>query len=163
MGPMSSKKMKRFWLLKTEPSVFSIQDLGKAPEKTTFWDGVRNFQARNLIRDQMQIGDGVLFYHSSAEPPVVAGTAIVVRAATPDPSQFDKKGDHYDADSTREEPKWYGVHIKLDKIWKRPIPLDELKTIPELKDMVLLQRSRLSVQPVTFDEWHAITTLAAKK
>ena len=161
---MASKKMKRFWLLKSEPETFSIQDLGKLPQKTTFWDGVRNFQARNMLRDQVQIGDGVIFYHSSADPPVVAGTAIVVRAGSPDPSQFDKEDDHHDPKSTREEPLWYGVHIKLDKIFKRPLPLEELRAIPGLKDMVLLQKgSRLSVQPVTFDEWHIITALGAKK
>jgi predicted RNA-binding protein with PUA-like domain len=160
---MSSKKMKRFWLMKTEPSTFSIEDLKRSPEKTTFWDGIRNFQARNLIRDQMQIGDGVLFYHSSADPPVVAGTAIVVKAATPDPSQFDEESKKYDEKATRQEPIWYGVHIKLDKIFKRPLTLDELKPLPDLKKMVLLQKSRLSVQPVTFDEWHAIVSLAAKK
>jgi predicted RNA-binding protein with PUA-like domain len=150
----------RFWLVKSEPSTFSIDDLARAPGKTTFWDGVRNYQARNLLRDEMQVGDGVLFYHSSADPPAVAGTATVAQAGSPDPSQFDAKSDHHDPDSTRAEPRWYGVHIKLERKFARSIPLDELRQNPALSRMVLLQRSRLSVQPVTADEWRAILKMA---
>jgi predicted RNA-binding protein with PUA-like domain len=149
---------KRYWLMKSEPEVFSIQHLARAKNKTTFWDGVRNYQARNLLRE-MQVGDGVLFYHSSADPPGVAGTATVARAAAPDPSQFDAGDDHYDAGSTREAPRWFGVEVKLERIFARLIPLDELRALPALKQMVLLQRSRLSVQPVTPDEWKAIVAL----
>jgi predicted RNA-binding protein with PUA-like domain len=149
---------KRYWLMKSEPETFSIQHLAKARNQTTFWDGVRNYQARNLLRE-MQVGDGVLFYHSSADPPGVAGTATVARAAAPDPSQFDPKDDHYDAGSSKDAPRWFGVEVKLEKIFSRLIPLDELKTVAALEGMVLLQRSRLSVQPVTADEWRAITKL----
>jgi predicted RNA-binding protein with PUA-like domain len=137
--------------------VFSIQHLARAPGKTTFWDGIRNYQARNLLRDEIQVGDGVLFYHSSADPPAVAGTATVVRPASPDPTQFDPHDDHHDPDATREAPRWFGVHIKLERIFARPIPLEELRQIPALSKMVLLQRSRLSVQPVTAAEWRTIT------
>src|SRR5437868_2215925 len=147
---MAGKKTaagKRYWLVKSEPSVFSIDHLARAPGQTTFWDGVRNYQARNLLRDQMQVGDGVLFYHSSANPPAVAGTATVARAASPDPTQFDAASDHHDPASTAEAPRWYGVHIKLDRIFARALPLDELRQVPALAKMVLLQRSRLSVPP----------------
>jgi predicted RNA-binding protein with PUA-like domain len=150
---------RRYWLVKSEPETFSIQHLARAPGQTTFWDGVRNYQARNLLRDQMQVGDGVLFYHSSANPPAVAGTATVVRAGSPDPSQFDAASDHRDPASTPEAPRWYGVHIKLDHVFARPLPLDELREVPALAKMVLFQRSRLSVQPVTDKEWQAIVRL----
>jgi predicted RNA-binding protein with PUA-like domain len=153
---MATQKGPRYWLVKSEPSTFSIQDLARAPAKMTFWDGVRNYQARNLLRDEMQAGDGVLFYHSSADPPAVAGTATVARPGSPDPSQFDAASDHHDPDASPEAPRWYGVHIKLDRIFPRAIPLDELRQNPALGKMVLLQRSRLSVQPVTADEWRAI-------
>jgi predicted RNA-binding protein with PUA-like domain len=149
----------RYWLVKSEPSTFSIDDLARAPGKTTFWDGVRNYQARNLLRDEMQVGDGVLFYHSSADPPAVAGTATVVEAGAPDPSQFDAKSDHHDPDARKEDPRWYGVRIKLERKFARPIPLDELRQTAALARMVLLQRSRLSVQPVTADEWRTIVKM----
>jgi predicted RNA-binding protein with PUA-like domain len=109
----------------------------------------------------MQVGDGVLFYHSSADPPGVAGTATVARAAAPDPTQFDAKDDHFDPDSPKDAPRWFGVEVKLDSIFSRLVPLDELRTVPALKKMVLLQRSRLSVQPVTPEEWKAILDLGA--
>lgn len=152
---------KRHWLMKSEPETFSIQHLARAPKQTTFWDGVRNYQARNLLRE-MAVGDGVLFYHSSADPPGVAGLATVVATAKPDPSQFDAKSDHHDPASRPEEPRWYGVEVKLERIFDRLVPLDELKTVPSLKNMVLLQRSRLSVQPVTPEEFKAIVGLAAR-
>jgi predicted RNA-binding protein with PUA-like domain len=153
-----------YWLVKSEPDVFSIQHLARARGQTTFWDGVRNYQARNLLRDQMKAGDGVLFYHSSADPPAVAGTATVVGEARPDPTQFDRDdADHYDPSSTRDNPRWYGVDIKLDQVFARLVPLPELREVPALQDMVLLQRSRLSVQPVTAAEWATILKLGAKK
>jgi predicted RNA-binding protein with PUA-like domain len=153
-----------YWLVKSEPDVFSIQHLARARGQTTFWDGVRNYQARNLLRDQMKAGDGVLFYHSSADPPAVAGTATVVGEARPDPTQFDATdADHHDPGSTRENPRWYGVDIKLDKVFARLVPLPELREVAALENMVLLQRSRLSVQPVTAAEWATILKLGAKK
>jgi predicted RNA-binding protein with PUA-like domain len=153
---------KRFWLLKSEPDVFSIEDLARAPGKTTFWDGVRNYQARNLLRDEMQPGDGVLFYHSSADPPAAAGTASVVRAGSPDPSQFEPTSNHYDPDSAREAPRWFGVDIRWESTFARSVPLDELRRTPGLSKMVLLQKSRLSVQPVASDEWKIIVKLGGR-
>jgi predicted RNA-binding protein with PUA-like domain len=149
---------RRYWLVKSEPESFSIQHLARAPRQTTFWDGVRNYQARNLLRE-MQVGDGVLFYHSNADPPAVAGTATVVAAAAPDPTQFDPKSDKHDPGSTKDEPRWYGVEIKLDGVFPRPVPLDELRKVAALEQMVLLQRSRLSVQPVTAAEWKVIVKM----
>ena len=118
---------RRYWLMKSEPDVFSIQDLAKAPKRTTFWEGVRNYQARNLLRDEIQEGDGVLFYHSSAKPPAVAGTAQVVRAATPTPASGIRPRTTTTPGSTRDQPRWFGVHIALDRIFSRPLPLDELR------------------------------------
>jgi predicted RNA-binding protein with PUA-like domain len=149
----------RHWLMKSEPRVFSIHDLAKAPKQTAFWDGVRNYQARNYLKDQIQVGDGVLFYHSSAEPPGVAGIATVVRAGSPDPTQWNPIDHHYDAGSPKDAPRWYGVHIKLVRIFPRLLPLDELRQVPALKGMELFRRSRLSVQPVTATEFAAIERL----
>ncbi len=106
--------MPRYWLMKSEPNVFSIDDLGRAKNGTTRWDGVRNYQARNFLRDEIAVGDGVLFYHSSAEPPAVAGTARVVRAGYPDPTQFDARDGHHDPDSSKDDPRWYAVDIQFD-------------------------------------------------
>jgi len=152
-----------YWLMKSEPDEFSIDDLAKAPKKTTPWFGVRNYQARNFMRDRMRIGDGVLFYHSSAEPPAVAGTARVVRAGYPDPTQFDPRDAHFDRDSLRDDPCWYAVDIKFDSKFARVVTLPELRDTKPLADMVLLRRgSRLSVQPVTAAEWKQILKMGAK-
>jgi predicted RNA-binding protein with PUA-like domain len=149
---------KRYWLVKSEPDVFSYADLKKAPKKTTAWEGVRNYQARNLLRDEMKKGDGVLFYHSSTDPQVIAGTAVVVREGYPDPLQFDSKSDYYDADSDPENPRWFLVDIQADEEFKAPLTREELKTIKGLEAMILLKKgSRLSVQPVTEAEWKIIT------
>jgi predicted RNA-binding protein with PUA-like domain len=146
----------RYWLMKSEPSVFSIDDLARAPKQTTSWDGVRNYQARNLLREA-QPGDGVIFYHSSADPPAAVGTATIARAAYPDASQFDPKSDYFDADSKKNEPRWFVVDVKLDKKFARPVTLPELRANPALEGMVLLRKgSRLSVQPVTPAEWKAV-------
>jgi predicted RNA-binding protein with PUA-like domain len=146
----------RYWLMKSEPSVFSIDDLARAPKQTTSWDGVRNYQARNLLREA-QPGDGVLFYHSSADPPAAVGTATIARAAYPDPTQFDPKSDHYDRDSAKDEPRWFVVDVKFDKKFARPVTLAELRSNPALEGMVLLRKgSRLSVQPVTPAEWKIV-------
>jgi predicted RNA-binding protein with PUA-like domain len=154
--------MPRYWLLKSEPEVFSIQHLGKAPKKTTYWDGIRNYQARNFLRDEIKRGDGILFYHSNANPTGVAGTAVVVKEATPDPSQFDPASEKYDAGSKADEPRWYGIEIKLEEVFPRVVTLEEIKATPALAKMVLVQRSRLSVQPVTEGEWKTILRMAAK-
>jgi predicted RNA-binding protein with PUA-like domain len=155
--------MPRYWLMKSEPSVFSIDDLAAAKEQTTRWDGVRNYQARNLLRHDIAIGDGVLFYHSSADPPAAAGTATVVRAGYPDPTQFDPRDGHFDRDSQRDDPRWFSVDIKFASKFARPVTLPELRATPALKDMVLLRRgSRLSVQPVTAGEWRQIVKLGGR-
>jgi predicted RNA-binding protein with PUA-like domain len=145
-----------YWLMKSEPDEFSIDDLVKAPKKTTPWFGVRNYQARNYMRDAMRIGDGVLFYHSSCEVPGIAGIAKVASTAYPDASQFDRKSEYYDPKSKREAPRWMLVDVALEKK-TRVMPLDEMRTYPELADMVVLKRgNRLSITPVTEPEWRFI-------
>ncbi|HVT06585.1 MAG TPA: EVE domain-containing protein [Polyangia bacterium] len=156
--------MARHWLMKSEPDVFSIDDLAKAKKQTTGWDGVRNFQARNLLRDEIAVGDGVLYYHSSVDPPAVVGLARVVKAGYPDPTQFDPKSDYYDAGSKPDAPRWFSVDIAFDRKLARPVTLPELRAEPALADMVLLRRgSRLSVQPVTAAEWKRIVALGDGK
>lgn len=150
---------RRYWLMKSEPEVFSLDHLRRAPQQTAFWDGVRNYQARNLLRDEVKRGDGVLFYHSNANPPAVVGTAEVVGEARPDPTQFDANDDHHDPGSKRDAPRWFGVDVKFTAAFARPVSLDEIKRTPALAGMVLVQRSRLSVQPVTAAEWKAILKL----
>ena len=151
---------KHYWLLKTEPTSFSFDDLWKAPRRTTFWDGVRNFQARNTLRDRMKAGDQVFIYHSSADPTGIVGIAEVAREGYPDPTAFDSKDSHYDPKSKRESPTWYGIDVKaLEKI-DPIITLEELRRTKGLEKMVLLQKgSRLSVQPVSESEWRVITAL----
>jgi len=142
-----------FWLMKSEPDEFSIDDLARAPRKTTPWFGVRNYQARNFMRDRMQVGDGVLFYHSSCEVPGIAGIARVASKAYPDASQFDRKSPYYDAKSKREEPRWMNVDVQLVKK-TRLMPLDEMRTHRELAGMrTLAPGNRLSITPVTGKEW----------
>jgi len=145
-----------YWLMKSEPDEFSIDDLVKAPRKTTPWFGVRNYQARNFMRDRMRIGDGVLFYHSSCEVPGIAGIARVASKPYPDDSQFDPKSEYYDPKSKREEPRWMLVDVKLEKK-TRVMPLEEMRTYAELADMVVLKRgNRLSITPVSEREWKFI-------
>jgi predicted RNA-binding protein with PUA-like domain len=147
----------RHWLMKTEPDEFSIDDLAK--KKVEPWTGVRNYQARNFMRE-MKPGDGVLFYHSSCEVPGVAGIAEVATEAYPDPTQFDRKSDYYDAASKREEPRWSLVDVKFKRKLKRVIPLAELKDRRELDGFSLLARgNRLSVLPVTKAQWDFILGL----
>jgi predicted RNA-binding protein with PUA-like domain len=147
----------RYWLMKTEPDEFSIDDLSK--KKIEPWTGVRNYQARNFMRE-MKTGDGVLFYHSSCEIPGVAGIAEVAATAYPDPTQFDKKSDYYDAASKREEPRWSLVDVGFKRKLKRVIPLSELKDRLELAGFALLARgNRLSVLPVTKPQWDFILGL----
>jgi predicted RNA-binding protein with PUA-like domain len=151
----------RYWLFKSEPESFSIQDLAASPNWTTCWDGVRNHQARNFMRDEMRIGDRVLFYHSSTDPPAVVGTAKVVREAYPDHTAWDAKNDHHDPKSTPANPIWLMVDIQLEEIFSRPLPLDELRDVRALAEMELLRRgSRLSVQPVRKGEFEAVLKLA---
>jgi len=157
----TTKSAARYWLLKTEPDSFSIEDLNKSPGKTTFWDGVRNYQARNTLRDQMKLGDRVLIYHSSTDPTAVVGIARIVKEGYPDHTAWDKKSPHYDPDSTKDNPRWYMVDIQHEQTFDRPITLAELRKVPALKQMELLRKgSRLSVQPVRKEEFDAILKLA---
>ena len=152
------------WLMKSEPDTFGIDHLAKKPKQTAGWDGVRNFQARNYLRE-MQVGDLVFFYHSSTEIPGVVGIAKVVREAYPDSTAFDKKNDHYDADSDPDKPRWYQVDVQLMRKFDRVISLDELRSHAsgKLKDMVVLKRgNRLSITPVTKAEWTFVESLASK-
>lgn len=151
----------QYWLFKSEPSEFSIDDLAKAKKQTTGWDGVRNYTARNLLRDRIQVGDRVLYYHSSCDPMAIVGLARVVKAGYPDPTQFDPKSKHYDEGSDPKEPRWYQVDIQLERAFARPLTLAELKKAKGLEKMMLLQRgSRLSVQPVTAEELAVVMKLA---
>jgi predicted RNA-binding protein with PUA-like domain len=151
-----------YWLLKSEPKSFSIDALSKAPKQTTAWDGVRNFQARNMLRDSMKKGDQAFFYHSSCEVPGIAGIVSIAREGYPDKTALDPRDDHYDAGSKAEEPRWYAVNVKLVRKFDRIITLDELRrhAAKSLKDFVLLRRgNRLSVMPVTKKEWEFVLTL----
>jgi predicted RNA-binding protein with PUA-like domain len=152
--------MPGYWLFKTEPETFSWDHLQKMPRRTTLWDGVRNYTARNFLRDAVKKGDHVLFYHSRANPPAVVGTATVVREGYPDPTQFDPKSPYYDARSNPDSPRWYVVDIKAARVLKTPVPLPVLRETEGLEDMRLLRRgNRLSVLPVTEREWKIILAL----
>lgn len=153
----------RHWLVKSEPDVFSFDDLLAAPRRTTTWDGVRNFQARNTLRDDMKKGDIVFFYHSSADPTAIVGVAEVAREGYPDETAFDANDAHFDPKSKRESPSWYAVDIRAVKKFDRPVTLGELRAVKGLEKMTLLQKgSRLSVQPVTEREWDIIYEMGIK-
>lgn len=147
----------KYWLLKTEPGAYSIQDLAAEPRQTTCWDGVRNYQARNYMRDDMKKGDRVLVYHSNAKPPAVVGTAVIVKESYPDHTAWDPQDKHFDPKSSADNPRWFMVDIKLEQQFDSPISLDDLRTMKVLKEMELLRKgSRLSVQPVRKKEFDAI-------
>jgi predicted RNA-binding protein with PUA-like domain len=148
----------RHWLMKSEPNDYSIDDLER--DGTTHWDGVRNYQARNLMRDQMSVGDAVLFYHSQLRPPGVVGLAEVVRDAYPDHTAWDPDSKYFDPKSSPEDPRWFMVDIAFVRKFDRMVTIDEMRERPELEDMVLLKRSRLSVQPVTPQEFEVIVAMA---
>ena len=151
---------RHYWLMKSEPNVFSLDDLARAPKQTTSWDGVRNYQARNYMR-VMTTGDQVLFYHSNAQPPSVVGIAEVVKTAYPDATQFDANDPHYDAASLPGQPRWDVVDIRFVRKFGAPLSLDLLREQTSLKGMELLRKgSRLSVQPVKPSEWNEILRLA---
>jgi predicted RNA-binding protein with PUA-like domain len=151
---------RRYWLMKSEASAYSIDDLKK--DKSTLWDGVRNYQARNLMRE-MTVGDQALFYHSNADPSAVVGIHEVSGPAEPDPTQFDSSDSHYDPKATPASPIWYGVRVKFKKKFARVVTLPEIREHKALKNMVLLKRSRLSVQPVTEKEFNIISELGSRK
>lgn len=153
--------MPSYWLLKSEPDVYSIDDLAR--EGTTFWNGVRNFRARNILRDEMKDGDLALFYHSNAKPSAAVGVCRVVGDARPDPTQFDKKlGEEmgYDPKSKKDAPTWWGRDVAFVEKLARPVTLADVKASPKLKEMALVKISQLSVQPVTANEWKEVMRLA---
>ena len=155
--------MKRYWLLKSEPSCFSLDDLKNAPEQTTPWDGIRNYQARNFMKNDMRVGDEAFFYHSSCTPPGIVGTMTVVREAYPDHTAFDANSDHPDPKSTPENPRWFMVDMQFKQAFSHLIKLEALKQYPELHTMRLLQKgNRLSIMPMTPDEWQFIMNLSTK-
>jgi len=155
-------RAKRYWLMKSEPDVYSIADLQR--DGHTCWDGVRNYQARNFMRDEMRLGDEILFYHSNAQPMGISGVAKVVREAYPDHTAWDKKHHHYDPKASPDNPLWQMVDIRLERIFAQPLALDALRKVPELKGMELLRKgSRLSVQPVRASEFDTVLKLACKK
>ena len=152
----------KHWLFKSEPNDFSLQDLKDAPDQTECWDGVRNYQARNLMRDEMKLGDRALFYHSNLNPSVV-GTVTVVRESYPDHTSWDPDCKHFDPKSTPDNPRWFMVDVKFESEFPRPIPLAELRTLSGLEEMLLLRKGqRLSVQPVAPEEFQVILDHAAQ-
>ncbi|MDR7089669.1 MULTISPECIES: EVE domain-containing protein [Cellvibrio] len=150
---------KKYWLFKAEPHIYGIDHLAAAPDKIGRWDGIRNYQARNFLRDQVALNDEVFIYHSSCKNVGIVGTAKVVKTAYPDPTQFNPESDYYDPKSTPENPRWVSVDIKLTKVFPRLIALAEIKAQPRLENMILVKQSRLSTQPVTVDEWKLINDL----
>ncbi len=152
--------MAQYWLLKSEPTSFSIQDLAQSDGQTTCWEGVRNYQARNFMKS-MKVGDRGFFYHSNTDPPAIVGTVAVVKAAYPDPYAFDKKSRYFDPKSTMDAPRWFVVDLQLLKAFSSPLSLEYLRSIKGLEKMELLRKgSRLSVQPVRPDEWKIVCSLA---
>ena len=153
---------RKYWLFKSEPTAYSFSDLLQEPGQTAEWDGVRNYQARNFMRDEMKVGDGVLFYHSSSKPLAVVGMATVAREAYPDHTAWDPADQHYDPKSTPDNPIWFMVDIRAEKPFARPVTLEEMKDNPRLRNMLLLRRGmRLSIQPVTKEEWDEIVSLGS--
>jgi predicted RNA-binding protein with PUA-like domain len=152
-----------YWLMKSEPSTFGIDDLASKRGQTEHWDGVRNYQARNFMRDEMHVGDQVFFYHSNCEEPGIVGIAEVAREAYPDFTALDPKSKYYDPKSTEEKPRWFMVDVRFIRKFTQGIPLRQLRENPLLKDMLLLQKgSRLSITPVTAREWKAILAMEPK-
>ena len=154
---------KRYWLFKSEPGNYSFQDLLGEDDKTAEWDGVRNYQVRNFMRDEMKVGDGVLFYHSSAKPTAVMGTATIVREAYPDSTAWEPGAKYYDPKSNPDAPTWLMVDIQADQVFNRPVTLQEIKQNPNLQGMMLVKRGvRLSIQPVEKEDWDEIIVLGMK-
>ncbi len=158
-----ARRARRYWLVKSEPDCFSFDDLLGSADRTTSWDGVRNYQARNFMRDDMKRGDLVFFYHSGAEPPSIVGVAEVVRESYPDHTAFDPKEEHFDPKSNADAPTWMMVDIRAVEPLARPLALADLRGVPGLERMALLQKgSRLSVQPVSAEEWETVYELGMR-
>jgi predicted RNA-binding protein with PUA-like domain len=152
---------RRFWLMKSEPDEFSIDNLINAENQTTIWSGVRNYQARNFMRDDMKIGDGILFYHSNAKPLAIVGSMTVSSEPYPDPTQFDPDSDYFDPKSSEDNPRWYLVNVTFCQKFEPPVLRETLQNIDDLQDLMLLQKgSRLSIQPVSSHHWNVIHELA---
>ncbi len=150
----------KYWLIKSEPVTFSIDDLAKSKDQTTSWDGVRNYQARNFIRDEMKIGDKVIFYHSSTEPPAAVGVCQIVKEGYPDLTAFDPINDHFDPKSKKDSPTWFMVDVKFIKKFSKAVSLSEIKSNKKLLKFRLIQPgNRLSVMPVTKDEFDEIVKM----
>ena len=159
--PSSASFPRGYWLMKSEPDEASIDHLVQAPQQTLPWTGVRNYQARNFMRDAMQLGDGVLFYHSSCPQPGIAGLARVAGRAVPDTTQFDPVSPYFDRKSTPAQPRWLQIDVRLERK-TRLLPLAEMRLAPELASLRMLQRgNRLSITPVTLPEWQAVLTRLA--
>ena len=153
----------RYWLFKSEPNAYSFNDLMNEPDGWAEWDGVRNYQARNSMRDDMKVGDGILFYHSNAKPLSVVGVASVVREGYDDFHGLDPNDDHYDPKATQENPIWSMVDIKGECALPNPVTLDDIKTNPKLKDMLLIRKGmRLSIQPVTKAEFDEVLLMGGR-
>lgn len=151
----------KYWLFKSEPDCFSIDDLARRPKQTEHWDGVRNYQVRNMLRDEIKKGDLAFFYHSSCTPPGVAGIVEVVKEGYPDFTAWDIHSEHFDPGSTPEKPRWYMVDVKLVERFPRLITLDEIKRHPKLESMLINRKgNRLSITPVTAQEWKVIVSLS---
>ena len=158
MGREAVMADRRYWLFKSEPNAYSYADL--QGDGVAEWDGVRNYQARNFLRDTIQEGDGILFYHSNAAPMAVVGTAVVVRSGYPDATAWDAASAHPDPKSTPDNPRWYVVDIRADREFESPVTLEAIKITPGLEKMMVAQRgARLSIQPVTPEEWDIITKM----
>jgi predicted RNA-binding protein with PUA-like domain len=152
--------MKNYWLFKAEPDVYGIEHLAAEKNKTGRWDGIRNYQARNFLRDQVAVNDEVFIYHSSCKVPGIVGSAYVTKSAYPDPTQFNPESPYFDSKATAEKPRWVSVDIQLHTTFAAIIPLTFIKQQPALSEMVLLRQARLSIQPVTAVEWKIIQQLA---
>lgn len=151
---------RKYWLFKSEPTEYSFSDLVAEPDQTAEWDGIRNYQVRNLMRDEMKVGDGVLFYHSSTTPMAVIGTARIVKEAYPDDTAWLAGDKHFDAKSTPENPVWLMVDIQAEKEFSRPVTLQEIKAHSALQNMMLVRKGmRLSIQPVAKEEWDELARL----
>lgn len=149
-----------YWLFKSEPSSFGIQDLQRQPQQTTYWDGVRNYQARNFIRDAIAVGDEVFFYHSNSQPKGIVGIMRVISAASPDPTAYDPQDPHYDPQSNPEKPRWFGLELQWVETFTQVLELQQLKQYEILQTMPLLRKgNRLSILPVTPEHWHFILKL----
>lgn len=159
---MAKNRKRQYWLFKSEPTAYSIDDLVR--DKTTYWDGVRNYQVRNMLRDAIQVGDRVLFYHSNAKPMAIVGTAKVVKPGYPDHTAFDPNDRHYDIKSIPDSPTWFMVDVSIIQEFDSPVTRDDLKANKVASGMAVMQKgSRLSIVPVTEEEWQAIHRLAGTK